>query len=276
MFGLQQRYLMLSLTIHVVILLALIVSYEFSTPLPVFENTNQNDTISAVILGDSVKSKIIPKKLPSIEPVKPVQKPLPPPPKKIASVETPKPPVVEKDAIALKPPKPTPKKPLFQPNSNDLLADLEKEKKVVDKKQQKQLKNLFEKTLREQAEKSLRQQLLDEEIKLQATESRASQGVVDKYKALIIQAISSHWLIPPGANKKLYSELMIRVAPGGAVLDVQITRSSGDVALDQSARAAVLKASPLPVPRSADDFAPFKQFALKVKPENILAGDNLF
>ena len=112
---LEQRYLTLSVAIHVVILLALIVSYEFSSPMPVLENTNQQDVISAVILCDSAKSKIIPKKLPKIEPVKTVQKPLPPPPpKKVVKVEPPKP-LVEKDAIALKQPKPQPKKPLFDP-----------------------------------------------------------------------------------------------------------------------------------------------------------------
>jgi colicin import membrane protein len=97
-----------------------------------------------------------------------------------------------------------------------------------------------------------------------------SQGVVDKYKALIIQSIGEHWLVPLQANKKLTSELMIRLGPGGKVLDVTITRSSGDPSLDSSARAAVMKASPLPVPDKPDEFEPFRQFVLKVKPENIV------
>ncbi len=100
--------------------------------------------------------------------------------------------------------------------------------------------------------------------------SRQSQGIVNKYKALIIQAISEHWQVPLQANRSLYSELMIRLSPEGAVLDVKITKSSGDPALDSSARSAVLKASPLPVPESKDEFEPFKQFVLKVKPENIV------
>jgi colicin import membrane protein len=54
------------------------------------------------------------------------------------------------------------------------------------------------------------------------------------------------------------------------VLDVQVTKTSGDPSLDSSARAAVLKASPLPVPSNPDEFDSFRQFALKVKPENIM------
>ena len=46
---------------------------------------------------------------------------------------------------------------------------------------------------------------------------------------------------------------------------------SGDPALDSSARVAVMKASPLPVPSNSDDFEPFRQFILKVKPENVVS-----
>ena len=102
------------------------------------------------------------------------------------------------------------------------------EEKDKQKKKQAQLKSQFEKTLHDQAEKSLRQQLFNEQIKVQGVQSRQAQGVVDKYKALILQVISANWIIPTQANKKRYSELMIRLAPGGIVLDVQITRSSGD------------------------------------------------
>ena len=124
--------------------------------------------------------------------------------------------------------------------------------------------------LKTQSEASLRDHLLDENIKLQGQQSRQAQGVVDKYKALIIQAISEKWLVPPQSNKKLSSELLIRLAPGGMVLSVDVTKSSGDPALDSSARAAVLKASPLPVPNDTGAFEPFRQFVLKVKPENVI------
>ena len=76
--------------------------------------------------------------------------------------------------------------------------------------------------------------------------------------------------MPTQVDKKLTCELMIRIAPGGMVLDVQVTKTSGDPSLDSSARIAVFKASPLPVPADPQAFAAFRQFILKVKPQNII------
>lgn len=267
----ERKFIIHSLVAHVVILLLLVLGFDNNASHPVFENTNQHDVISAVVLGDTAKSKILPKQnAPEPEPIKEIVK-------KELPVKSAEPTPMQKDVVALT--KPDKKKiaaqkaleALKKPSffGKDLLNDIKKQKKIV-QKEQKNLQSKFQKTLRDQSEKSLRQQLLNEEIKLQGTESRQSQGEVNKYKALILQAISQHWIIPTQANKHLYCELMIRTAPGGMVLDVQVTKSSGDPSLDSSARAAVLKASPLPVPADANDFDAFRQFVLKVKPENIL------
>lgn len=264
----QKPYLFASLAAHAALLLAFVLSIEFSSPMVVVENTNQHDVISAVVLGDTAKSKILPHEEPTPSPAKPVEKTPPP-----AASPPPKP---STDAIALKTEKkPKPKQKLVKKIApdifgKDLLADLATQTKKVKVKQQKQLATQFDKLLKEQAEKSLRDHLQDEKIKLTGQQSRLSQGVVDKYKALIIQAISEKWIVPPGADKKLSSELLIRLAPGGLVMDVSVTKSSGDPALDSSARAAVLKASPLPVPSDSGAFEAFRQFVLKVKPENIM------
>lgn len=273
----EQQFFYLSIAFHVVVLLILVLGFESSANMYVFENTNKNDVISAVILGDTAKSKILPTQLPP-PPPPPVQQAKQEPPK-VKSVQQ----EIKKDVIALEKvdqkklakqkEKELAEKMRKQLMPNDLLSDLKKLSQDKKKIQQKQLQSKYQKMLRQQAEQSLRQQLLNEEIKLQGTETRAAQGIVDKYKALIIQAISSHWIVPTQANKSLYCELMIRLAPGGMVLDVQVTKSSGDPSLDSSARAAVLKSSPLPVPPDPGAFEPFRQFVLKVKPENILASD---
>lgn len=117
-------------------------------------------------------------------------------------------------------------------------------------------------------------QMVQNQKRVSSMRTSQSKGVVDKYKALILQSISQHWLVPSGVDKRRSAELLIRVAPGGTVLDVQLTKSSGDEALDSSARAAVLKSSPLPVPTDAEEFESFRQFVLKVKPENVLASDS--
>jgi colicin import membrane protein len=244
-----RRYFGYSLIFHVFVLSLFILGLDLSAPLPVFENSHHQDVISAIVLGDTPDSKIATREaLPQVIPKSPVKREALP----IKAA-----PVHRADVT----------KKLNEKIANDLLTDIKK----VNSKKNRELQAQFKKTLREQAEKSLRQQLLDEEIKFQAQESRAAEGVVNQYKALILQAISEHWIIPTQTNKKLTCELMIHLAPGGTVLTVQVIRTSGDVPLDNSARAAVLKASPLPVPKEPQLFASFRQFVLKVKPENVLA-----
>lgn len=295
---------LISAALHVVIILVFALSLEFTSPIPVVENTNKNDVISAVVLGDTENSKILPQK-PVAQPVKKVEKvekeepkiekeeikPKELPKPKEQAQEKPKPKPIDHEAIALALEKKKLEKEKElqkelekeeaalakkqrEDREKDLLADLEKQKEKNKKKNEKKLQSKYEKMLREQAEKSLRQQLLDENIKVQGSQTREAHGEVDKYRALIIQAISEHWIVPAGADKHLTAVLMIRLAPGGMVLDVQVTKTSGDPSLDSSARAAVLKASPLPVPTNPDEFEAFRKFVLKVKPENILPTGN--
>ncbi len=253
----SRLYLVTSILFHILVLCVFIFSFEFSAPLFVVENSNKQDVMSAVVLGDVATSKII--------------KPMTPPPKPVVKKEEPK--VVEappkKEAIPLKQVKEKKKPNPFL--EKELLADLEKEKLKKKKLPTPSVsKAERQKILHQQIEKTMRQSLLDEDIKLNSAQSREAQGIVNRYQALIQQAISEHWVIPPGADRKASSTLKIRLAQDGTVLDVSIVRSSGDPALDYSARAAVFKASPLPVPRDATAFATFREFQLKAKPENIV------
>lgn len=275
----RKKYLIISIVFHVFIFLIGMVGLDFSSPLAVIENTNQHDVISAVVLGDTAKSKVLPKEFASPSPSPFIKKEkLKPKERAMRTLEKPK-----KEVVPLKIEQKkaqTKEKALVQKMQHewfgkDLLADIKKADDKQKKLKQKQLQTQFQKMLRAQTEKSLRQQLLDEQIKLRGTQNFQSQGEINKYKALIMQAISERWIIPTQTDKKRYCELMIRVAPGGMVLDVQVTKTSGDPSLDSSARIAVLKASPLPVPKDASAFEPFRQFILKVKPENVLSSEEV-
>ena len=101
-----------------------------------------------------------------------------------------------------------------------------------------------------------------------AENSARVAGEVDKYKALIIGAISRQWILPEHANSTMSSQFRIRLAPNGLVLEVSLTRSSGDPILDRSAQSAIYKASPLPVPSDPDAFNVFRDISLTVRPEN--------
>lgn len=94
-------------------------------------------------------------------------------------------------------------------------------------------------------------------------------GEVDKYKALIVNAIGRNWILPENVDSSLSSQFRIRLAPDGAVVDVSLTRSSGDPLLDRSAQTAIYKASPLPVPADMETFAMFRDISLTVRPEQV-------
>lgn len=154
------------------------------------------------------------------------------------------------------------------------LDDMKKQQDSLLKKQQADA----EKAAALAKEKAAAQKTQEDLAKKQAAEQQASldaqrkaqlSGEVDKYKALIINAISQRWILPENANRALSSQFRIRLAPNGAVLEVSLTRSSGDPILDRSAQAAIYKASPLPVPSDASTFNLFRDISLTVRPENV-------
>lgn len=285
----SKKAFILSACLHVFVLLILIGSLEFSEPMPVVSNTDSK-IVDAVALTDSpllapptkaveekpiIKSEI--KEPPLLKPVpEEIAEPKPLPPKPAPAQEAAKAPLQEeKLAITdeLKKQveeKNLPKKKMVKKEiSKQLLADLEDEIAKQAKAKQKVVKNKFSRVLKAQSEKALAQ-MMKEQKQLAGERSQHTQGVINKYKALILQAIGQQWVVPSHVDKHLSCEMLIRLAPGGVVLEVQIIKSSGDTLLDRSARAAVFRASPLPVPDDIYSFEPFRQFVLKVKPENVL------
>lgn len=153
----------------------------------------------------------------------------------------------------------------------------DEEKQLAEKERQQELKKkqLAEKLKQEQAD-LLKQQMEAEQKALKAAQAKAQQQAmlseIDKYKGLILQAISQNWLVPSDVNRNLSCQLLISLGPGGTVLNVQVARSSGNTALDNSAKTAVYKSSPLPVPSDPALFNQFRQLKLTVRPENVISG----
>jgi colicin import membrane protein len=257
-----------SLILHVAVLLLLILNFEFSSRTPVVENSD-----TKIINAVAIDAPPVPQVAPSLPP--PMPKPVKPvetqPQPNQRAIEQQKAQALEKQlqmqqAIALN----ELRKKRLQEQKAAQAKKLLAQKKQLEKTKllkQKQLELDMEKELKAQAAKSLQQQLLSEQKRAVGAKTR---GEVNKYLALIKQAIEQRWLIPPGVDKSLSSELLIRIAPGGAVLDVQVMKSSGNVALDRSARDAVFKASPLPVPTDSDAFDQFREVVVKVNPKNVL------
>jgi len=151
------------------------------------------------------------------------------------------------------------KKEAIAANASALKAKQEKEEL-----EQKQLAQKL--LLKKQSEQ--KQLAAANESAMNAAKNAEIAGEVDKYKALIIQAISSKWILPENANSSMSSQFRIRLAPNGLVLEVNLIRSSGDPILDRSAQSAIYKASPLPVPSDPNAFNVFRDISLTVRPEN--------
>ncbi len=163
------------------------------------------------------------------------------------------------------------------------LAEMKQQQVQLQKQQQLEAQKLAELTKKKaeeqaraeqaraekaKAELAQKQQAAAQQAAADAAKNAKIAGEVDKYKALIINAISRQWILPENADSNMSSQFRIRLAPNGAVLEVSLMRSSGDAILDRSAQAAIYKASPLPVPTDATTFNLFRDISLTVRPVN--------
>jgi colicin import membrane protein len=156
-----------------------------------------------------------------------------------------------------------------QQEESEKLA-LIKQKQVEEKTKSENLKAEQERAAKVKAELAEEnRQAAIQQAAANAEKKALLSGEVDKYKAMILNAIGQKWITPENVDRSLSSQFRIRLAPDGVVLAVSLTRSSGDAVLDRSAQTAIYKASPLPVPRDASTFELFRDINLTVRPENV-------
>jgi len=168
-------------------------------------------------------------------------------------------------------------------NEEKRLADIKKQQQQLQKQQQEEAAKLAELKKKQADEQARQASARAAKAKLELEQRRQAEalqaaadaeknariaGEVDKFKALIIGAISRQWILPENADSRLSSQFRIRLAPNGAVLEVSLLRSSGDAILDRSAQSAIYKASPLPVPSDPATFDLFRDISLTVRPES--------
>lgn len=120
------------------------------------------------------------------------------------------------------------------------------------------------------AENLLQQQIAEEQQHLASINQQMLQSEIEKYKALILNAIGRQWIMPPNVDKSLSAQFQINLDPTGKVLAVQLLQSSGDPILDNSVQLAIQKASPLPMPTSPDLLSNFKELHLTVRPQGLM------
>jgi colicin import membrane protein len=211
-------------------------------------------------------------------------KPPPEPEPKPPEPEPPKP-----EPPKPEPPKPEPPKPDVKPDPPKpdpeiaLRAEREKrerEKKKKDdeaKKKREELESAKKKREQEDAAKKKREdekrRREEESAKREAEKARAAQmdarqKEFNEYVAKIQAKIRSRANVPDSVTGKPNVQVQIRVLPGGDVLDIRVTKPSGNRAYDTAIERAIRSAVPLPVPPANSELFPqFRELILNIEHE---------
>ncbi|MGZ5641340.1 MAG: TonB family protein [Usitatibacter sp.] len=192
------------------------------------------------------------------------------------------------------PPKPEPEKP--EPPKPDvrppppkpdpaIAQKLEREKRDKEKAE-KQKRERLEKQKEDEAKKKREQEEVakkkrddekrrkDEEMaKREAEKAREAAAVarkseVDKFTDQIKAKIRGRANVPDTVTGNPEVHVRIRILPGGEVLDIAITRHSGNPSYDSAIERAIRSASPLPVPPPESELFPlFRDLTLQIRHE---------
>jgi colicin import membrane protein len=103
-------------------------------------------------------------------------------------------------------------------------------------------------------------------------EEASDLELAQSYVALIARTVEDNWSRPPSARNGMEAELVLQLIPTGEVVNVSLSRSSGNGAFDRSAINAVQKAERFPelqnVPSRIFE-QNFRRLRLKFKPEDL-------
>ena len=212
---------------------------------------------------------------PKAEPPKPV--PEPPKPEPVKPPEPPKP------EPAKEPPKPPEEKPEPPKPDPEIARKLEREKKEKEKKEKVE-REKKEKQKEEEAKKKREQEEAakkkreDEARRKEEGEARlaaqkalqeaavARQTEIQSWVEKIKRAIRGHANVPDTVTGQPEVQVRIRLLPGGEVLDIAVTKRSGNPTYDAAIERGIRSASPLPVPPANSELFPqFRDLNLNIK-----------
>ncbi len=208
-------------------------------------------------------------------PAQPVIKeaPAPPPPKPTPPAPEPKPaPKVEtppaKPDIALKEkvekPKPVEKeKPKPEKKPVEKQQPVQKDQKELKEQQKEQLKE--QKTrVADEIEQLQREQEAKDRLQAQAAAQSRLANEIAEYKARILAKIRRNIVMPPDLPGNPVVEFNVTLLPGGDILDVKLSRSSGFAAFDSAVERGIYLSKPLPLPPDPAMFPQFRNLSVKV------------
>jgi len=136
-------------------------------------------------------------------------------------------------------------------------------------------KRKMSKTEQKQAQAEMAAAIKQQElVEQQAMDARAKQAaaigrMLDEYKTKISIKIRRNIVPPPDVDDAAVAEFDVTLLPGGDVLEVKLTKKSGNAAYDSAVERAIWKAAPLPVPEDPDLFnSRFRNLHLKFRPKD--------
>jgi colicin import membrane protein len=114
---------------------------------------------------------------------------------------------------------------------------------------------------RKQAQDELQQEL--------GVEEASSKSVtISDWQTQLTAAIKRNFFLPPGTDSSMKSYLKITLSTSGEVLSANVATTSGSLIFDESVKSAVVKASPLPLPRDPSVFDPNITICFSPEPRN--------
>lgn len=144
----------------------------------------------------------------------------------------------------------------------------EAEKRKADEKRRAELAER-KKREREARLEAERKAQLQAQLEAEAEARRLAQAVDaarSRYIPIIQQKVDRNWTRPSGL-KGLNAGVRVRLTPNGEVISAKVVRSSGNPVFDRSVENAVLKASPLPIPREQGVNEKFRDIQFNFDPD---------
>jgi colicin import membrane protein len=189
-------------------------------------------------------------------------KPEPPPPEP-AKPEPPKPEPAKEPPREEPAPAPKPDPAIAQKLEREKKEKAEKEKRERAKQEEAAKKKREDDKRRADEEKSRKEA---EHAREEAASAR--QKLIDGFVSQIKAKIRGRANVPDTVSGKPSVQVRIRILPGGEVLDIAITRSSGNRVYDTAIERAIRSASPLPVPEPTSELFPqFRDLILNIEHE---------
>lgn len=207
-------------------------------------------SLPEAVIAPPVQPKVEQPKIEEVVPPK-VEEVVPPPQPEV------KPEIVlpEKKKVE---PKPVEKKPVEKkPVEKKIIEKKPVEQKIVEQKPVEQ------EVVEQKPDTSAADQQAARE---RAEQAAAVDRAVDEHKNKIGAKIRRNIVMPPNVPNDAQAEFLVRVGPGGTVLIVELTRSSGNPAYDNAVDRAIRKSEPLPLPPDGALLNRFRELELVFRP----------